>query len=563
MSSDTELAELLEGLKRRSGRSYTALAHRTGLSRSTLHRYCLGTTVPGSFGAVERLARVCGASPLELDRLYRIWSRTVQKDPDSATEIAPDPESGTSAADTPAAVSDVVRVRKDRPPPRRAHFWLRAGVLLLVLVVGSVASDPPYSGNGGIASAGIGRRSDATAEQRLEGPLWSVAPRAVPPEYFGLTLNTDTGETPAFPTGAVRLWESGTRWGSIERRPRRYDWSILDRMVEAAEQDRLPVLFTMSGTPLWAARDGRRSGYGDSLASPPDDLADWDRFVEKVATRYRGRIESYELWDYPSHPLHYAGSVATLAEMVERAATIIRRVDPEALVACPSFGGLRSEPGERLLREFARTGAYENCDAAALKMPPRRADGRPEEIIDLARNVQGVLYEEGLGDIDLWNTGPDRDVAVTPPLDARRAQDYAVRFYLAGLYGRHYGIRRMYFYSWGSTGVPLVVQPVGGRPTEAGLRMGRLLESLDGARIAACGQGAQMGLPEGAYTCRFERDGMPLSVYWTTGGSAAVSLDPGEGPYRLRHMDGRTVRARTGGRITFGEEPVLIEHRAA
>ncbi|TXS61352.1 helix-turn-helix transcriptional regulator, partial [Streptomyces sp. sk2.1] len=71
------LAESLEELKRRSGRSYTALAHRTGLSRSTLHRYCRGTTVPGSFGAVERVARVCGASPAELDRLYRVWSRTI------------------------------------------------------------------------------------------------------------------------------------------------------------------------------------------------------------------------------------------------------------------------------------------------------------------------------------------------------------------------------------------------------------------------------------------------------------------------------------------------------
>ncbi|MGC9544414.1 helix-turn-helix domain-containing protein [Streptomyces sp. UG1] len=70
-SGPSELAELLEELKRRSGRSYTAPAHRTGLSRSTLHRYCQGTTVPGTFGAVERAARVSGASPAELDRLYR------------------------------------------------------------------------------------------------------------------------------------------------------------------------------------------------------------------------------------------------------------------------------------------------------------------------------------------------------------------------------------------------------------------------------------------------------------------------------------------------------------
>ena len=75
MSETHELADLLQGLKERSGRSYTALASRTGLSRSSVHRYCQGLTVPASFGTVERIARVCGAGPGELDRLYGAWAR--------------------------------------------------------------------------------------------------------------------------------------------------------------------------------------------------------------------------------------------------------------------------------------------------------------------------------------------------------------------------------------------------------------------------------------------------------------------------------------------------------
>ncbi|MFG2141598.1 helix-turn-helix domain-containing protein [Streptomyces sp. NPDC048650] len=549
----SELAELLEELKARSGRTYTALAHRTGLSRSTLHRYCQGTTVPGSFSAVERVARVCGANPTELDRLYRLWSRA------SADAVEEDPPG--EATQEPG--TEDVPIAPSRPRPARSR--LRAGALLLALVVTVVAGAVLYWGRGdsggvsGNSGTGSGSASGATAGPRPKGPLWSISARPVPPEFFGVTLNTDTGAMPGFRTGAVRLWESGTRWGSIEPRRRDYHWSVLDRMVKAAEQKRLPVLFTASGTPLWAAPGGRRSGYSDSLASPPDDLADWDRFVAEVVSRYRDRIESYELWDYPSHPLHYAGSIATLAEMVQRAARIIRREDPGALVVCPSFGGLWGAHGQELLRRFARTGAYESCDAAALKLPPRSAGGPPEEIIELARKVQNLLYEEGQSRMVLWNTGPDRDIAVTPPLDDRRARDYAVRFYLAGLYSRHYTVRRMYFYSWGSTGVPLVVQPVGGPPTEAGLRIGRLQQWLDRARIAACGRGAQMGLAEAAYTCRFERGGARLVVAWTSRGRAEMSVS--EGAYRLRHMDGRTVRVRAGDRISFGEEPVLIEHR--
>ena len=549
------LGEELEALKRRSGRSYAALAHRTGLSRSTLHRYCQGITAPGTFGAVERIARVCGANEHEVDRLYRAWRRAVAEQDDADR---PD------GSDGPLSAPDAERDGW-RPVLLRAlhvHFWLRAAALLVVLVVTSLVTTASYLGGpDDDTTTGTVGEAGAADGQRLRGPDWSVVPRRVPSEFFGLTLNTDTGRMPGFRTGAVRLWDSETRWGAIESERGHYDWSTVDRMVEGAERDGLPVLFTLSGTPLWAGtEDGRRSAYPDSLASPPGNLKDWDRFVSEVVERYGKRVESYELWDYPSHPLHYAGSISTLAEMVERASRIIHRTDPGALVACPSFGELWTEHGQELLRKFARTGAYESCDAAALKLPPRKATGRPEEIIELAVQVHDVLYEEGVAGVPLWNTGTDRDVAVSEPLDARQARDYAVRFYLSGLYSWEYGVRRMYFYSWGSVRVPLVVQPVAGRPTEAGRRMERLARWLDGAAVVACGKGGQMGLAKGAYTCRFERDGKRLDVFWTTRGSARLTL--AEGAHRLRHMDGRAVRAQAGDRVSFGEEPVLIEHRA-
>ncbi|WP_228044139.1 helix-turn-helix domain-containing protein [Streptomyces ferrugineus] len=605
-SGPSELAELLEELKRRSGRSYTALAHRTGLSRSTLHRYCQGTTVPGSFGTVERVARVSGASPAELDRLYRAWWRETagnagQQDvrPPEAAETLETLEA-VAAVETVAAAGKMTAVESpqhalptearrddagrggrrepgDRRRPLWLRTWLRPAALLVALVIASSGSTALYEGGGGRDDAegvgstgtahtgGDGAAGTGGGEQRPKGPTWSEAPRPIAPEFIGMTINSDTGRMPGFRTGSVRLWNSETRWGTIEASPGKYDWTTLDRLVEAAERDRLPVLFTIGGTPWWAAPKGRKSGFADSSASPPDDLRVWDRFVEDLATRYRDRIESYELWDYPSHPLMYAGSLDTLAEMVERASRIIERVDPEARVACPSFGSLWTRKGRALLREFARTGAYAYCHAAALKMPPRKGNGPPEEIIELSRSMRNLLHEENVHDVELWNTGPEWNINSTPPLDARHARDYAVRFYLAGLYARHYGLRRMYFYIWGSTNVPIIVQLVGGPPAEPGKRVGRLAAWLDGARISACGHGARMGLPPGMYSCRFERDGrsgwdgQPFTVHWSARGRAEVPLE--EGAYRVRHMDGSTERARPGDRISIGEEPVLIEHR--
>ncbi|GAA4008103.1 hypothetical protein GCM10022247_32880 [Allokutzneria multivorans] len=68
-----EFAAALRGLKERSGRSFAALAHRTGTSRSTLHRYCAGTVLPPDFRLVSQLAAACGATRRDLARLRGLW----------------------------------------------------------------------------------------------------------------------------------------------------------------------------------------------------------------------------------------------------------------------------------------------------------------------------------------------------------------------------------------------------------------------------------------------------------------------------------------------------------
>ncbi|UUU31729.1 helix-turn-helix domain-containing protein [Streptomyces sp. CA-210063] len=68
-----DFAELLRELKERSGLSYGVLAKRLHMSTSTLHRYCNGDAVPTDYAPVERLARLCRATPEELVELHRTW----------------------------------------------------------------------------------------------------------------------------------------------------------------------------------------------------------------------------------------------------------------------------------------------------------------------------------------------------------------------------------------------------------------------------------------------------------------------------------------------------------
>ncbi|MET9966346.1 helix-turn-helix domain-containing protein [Streptomyces sp. NPDC006356] len=585
MAASHQLADLLQELKERSGRSYTALASRTGLSRSSVHRYCQGLTVPASFGVVERIARVCGAGQEDLDRLYSAWTRadaeaSAQAEAEGRTEAERDAEAARERDD---AAGPVVGTWRRRPWPvswftRRRHLrpGLRLRTLLITLLLAASAAASavtldglPGQGPDGKTDRKVdGKAGGSPERQQVDGPYWALAPKPLDREFFGVTMNTDTGLMPGFDVGGVRFWESETRWAQVEPERGKFDWEVLERSVRGAERARLPIVFVFGGTPGWAAPGGPKTPYpDDSRAAPPDDLADWDHFVERVATRYRSRIGAYELWDSVGATSHYDGDMSTLAEMVRRAARIIERADPDAKVACPSFGKLWEPEGRALLAEFVRTGAYEFCDAAALKLHPRRADGPPEEIIELAAKVDDIFRESNAGQ-RVWNTGPGAEIDDGAKLSDRRANDYAVRFYLVGLYIRKSNVERMYFYSWGSRGIPLVVQPVGGRPTEAGRRIGRLHGWLADTRITSCGKGRGVGLPDGVFECVFRRgqDGGPeaagpwLAIRWTQHGRASGRL--GEDASLLRRMDGGSERVRPGERVEYGETPVLVEYRA-
>ncbi|MER6267910.1 helix-turn-helix domain-containing protein [Streptomyces sp900105755] len=113
-------ALLLRELKDRSGLSYGVLAKRLHMSTSTLHRYCNGTAVPVEYAPVERLARVCRATPEELVELHRRWiladaARGSRTDQATATAVAP--RKGEADASTgPGDAGEPVVTGTDAPP---------------------------------------------------------------------------------------------------------------------------------------------------------------------------------------------------------------------------------------------------------------------------------------------------------------------------------------------------------------------------------------------------------------------------------------------------------------
>jgi hypothetical protein len=337
---------------------------------------------------------------------------------------------------------------------RRTHRgWIRIGRRLVKAAVAGLAA---LLTAGSAATWRDGSNAVAAhgpAEQWVSGPAWSGPPTPVPPEFFGVTLNSSTGAMPSFRIGAVRLWDGGTRWAQVEPRPGVFDWRTLDRLVAGANRARLPVLFTFGGTPSWASPDGPLGPYPDgSLASPPNRMADWDSFVRAVAVRYRGRISAYELWVLAPSPHYFTGTPAQLAEMARRAAQLIRHADPRATLVCPSMGELWEPASRTFLRRYAAAGGYQHCEVVGVKLHQRDFGDEPETILELTTLLDRTFHSAGVHP-RLWSTGTAYRIATAARLSEVEAEDYLVRVFLVGLFARY---KRLYFYSWGGTKIPLV-----------------------------------------------------------------------------------------------------------
>jgi transcriptional regulator with XRE-family HTH domain len=541
------LADLLGDLKKRSGYSFETLGRKTNLSRSSVHRYCNGSIVPPEFGLIERIAKVCGADRAELRDLYRRWARAVEEGEGviiTTAEVAGTPTASTGKA---AALPPTDR---HRPVPhrRRAAARLVLTALLLSILVVTPASSLTFTSTGS-----SGPPPPTTGQLVLPQPAWAETPTPVPRGLFGVTVNSSTGAMPTFDVGTVRFWDSHTRWANIEPRRGEYDWSVLDRLVAGAARMGVPSLFTLGGTPDWASPTGPHSPYDDdSRTSPPTDLTDWTDFVRAVVRHYHGGIAAYELWVMANDPHFYSGSVETLVDMTRRAWSVIKSEDPRATIVCPSMGQLWDPGAQQVLGRFAALGGYDYCDAAGVKLYQRSATDPPESMLALAGEIDHAFHRAGVHP-PIWNTGTSYDIPLQQPLDPGTAADHAARFYLVGLWA-HY--ERMYFYSWGSTKVPLVLQADGGAPTTAALYVQELGRWLREALIRSCEQGAAVGLPTNVFQCRFSHSGGDFLIRWTDAGSARMPVEPGV--RTVRRLDGSTNRVAPGDTLDIDTRPAML-----
>lgn len=118
----------------------------------------------------------------------------------------------------------------------------------------------------------------------------------------------------------VKQWFA---WQDIEGAGRgRYDWSIPDRIVRQVEEHGLKLLVRVDREPRWAG-------------PPPANIPAFTEFLTAVATRYRGRIHAYQIWNEPNLAREWGNRPPNAAEyvrMLQAAYRAIKAADPNAIV---------------------------------------------------------------------------------------------------------------------------------------------------------------------------------------------------------------------------------------
>jgi polysaccharide biosynthesis protein PslG len=220
-------------------------------------------------------------------------------------------------------------------------------------------------------------------------------------------------------------------------------WKKFDDVVDAARAMGIEVILRLDTSPRWALPPDAVDGLG-----PPVRYEDYWDFAEAVATRYRGRVRAYQVWNEPNLHIEWGRrppDAAAYARLLEGAAERIRRADPDVLVLMAALSPTLSDTPEALnelvyLQRLYDAGARGSFDVLAVQAyglrggPDDPRIDRSDVTFSRPRLVRDVMVRNGDSDRPVWatevgwNVNPpeiaeQRFGRVTSPLQAR----YTVR----------------------------------------------------------------------------------------------------------------------------------------
>lgn len=402
----------------------------------------------------------------------------------------------------------------------------------------------------------------ASADQVVRDP---VKPQAIPATYFNMHVRWGA-TTVYWPKARFHSWRvitGETTWYNLEPEKGKWNFDPLDRAVERAEWKGVELLHTLGYPARWAADMTPPHEWNPGAALPPRDMADWEEYVRRVVSRYKGRIKFYELMNEP-HFTEVDGGwtskrafpVARMVDMARIASRVIKHEDPDArLISMSPSGGLN---GVRRVDAFLKAGGGQFVDAVGFHFYANT----PEKIPKLVSALRKVLASNGQSHLDIWNTesgfyiaGPDKPHGTAGmPEDETlyTAEQGAAVVSRALTLGAAAGLRRFFWYSWDIPTMALtegrgqIIAPAG----HAYIKTERWLR---GATISECRTG-----DDKLWVCTLSRGARQARLVWNTTGSLNWNVPVQWQARQYEVLNGLPKIVDSLPRLQVDESPVLI-----
>src|SRR5262249_30449222 len=123
-------------------------------------------------------------------------------------------------------------------------------------------------------------------------------------------------------------------------------WAKFDDIVERAGALGLKLILRLDTSPRWALPPDAPDGLGP----PVVHVAYWD-FVSEVASRYRGRVAAYQIWNEPNLTSEWGRKppdARAYARLLRGASDRVHAADPSARVLMAALAPTLTENDEAL-----------------------------------------------------------------------------------------------------------------------------------------------------------------------------------------------------------------------
>lgn len=377
----------------------------------------------------------------------------------------------------------------------------------------------------------------------------------VQPEYFGIHFHrlvlapgekAKQTEWPELQFGSVRLWDSGTRWGDIAPSAGQWNFERLDKYVNQASQHHAGILYTLGSPPRWASsRPDEFCPYGSGSCAMPVRIAHWEEYVRRVATRYKGQIAYYELWNEPTFSdiprdrgthSFFTGSVAEMVELARTARKVLDEVDPNAMLATPGFTN-----GPDRLEMFLAAGGKQYVQAVAYHFYSSSAQEFASQIVD----VRAVMQRQGVANLPLWNTETGLEVygpkEPLPPGRQRESHaDMASRMAQFLVLGAAANVSRYYYFAWDNDLSGMVTRSGDHLPGYEAMAM--MQKWLTGATLTGCSSSRDV-----VVICRGSQASRQFLIAWREGAASPEKTYAIDIPRGLHYASQEALRDEQSG----------------